>query len=65
MHIRKMRMEDYDPVYALWLSCPGMGLNNLLLPPGKSCRINRCPECNTGTDRKNEACKAGGYENED
>lgn len=24
-----MRLEDYEAVYALWLSCPGMGLNNL------------------------------------
>ena len=22
-------MDDYDSVYALWLSCPGMGLNDL------------------------------------
>ena len=29
MEIRKMTLEDYDNVYALWLSCPGMGLNNL------------------------------------
>ncbi len=24
-----MGIEDYDRVYALWQSCPGMGLNNL------------------------------------
>ena len=29
MNIRNMKPEDYDEVYALWLSCPGMGLNNL------------------------------------
>lgn len=29
MEIRKMQLSDYDSVYALWLSCPGMGLNNL------------------------------------
>ena len=29
MEIRSMRIEDYDSVYALWLSCPGMGLNNV------------------------------------
>ena len=29
MQIRNMRLDDYDSVYALWLSCPGMGLNNL------------------------------------
>lgn len=29
MEIRNMRLDDYDKVYALWLSCPGMGLNNL------------------------------------
>lgn len=27
--IRSMKIEDYDRVYALWLSCRGMGLNNL------------------------------------
>lgn len=27
--IRKMQIEDYDQVYALWMSCKGMGLNNL------------------------------------
>ncbi len=26
---RTMTMEDYDQVYALWMSCTGMGLNNL------------------------------------
>lgn len=29
MQIRKMILEDYDAVYALWMSCAGMGLNNL------------------------------------
>lgn len=29
MHIRKMTISDYDNVYKLWLSCAGMGLNNL------------------------------------
>lgn len=29
MEIRNMRLDDYDSIYALWLSCPGMGLNNL------------------------------------
>lgn len=29
MNIRKMIIEDYDEVYALWMSCAGMGLNNL------------------------------------
>ena len=29
MHIRIMTIADYDRVYALWLSCKGMGLNNL------------------------------------
>jgi len=27
--IRTMTIRDYDAVYALWLSCKGMGLNNL------------------------------------
>lgn len=29
MIIRKMILEDYNKVYALWMSCKGMGLNNL------------------------------------
>ena len=29
MKIRKMLIEDYDEVYALWMACTGMGLNNL------------------------------------
>ena len=29
MTIRLMTIEDYDQVYQLWLSCKGMGLNNL------------------------------------
>lgn len=27
--IRQMRLEDYDAIYALWLSCKGMGLNDV------------------------------------
>lgn len=27
--IRQMEISDYDDVYALWMSCPGMGLNNI------------------------------------
>ncbi len=29
MEIRKMQIGDYDDVYALWMACTGMGLNNL------------------------------------
>ena len=29
MIIRLMTIEDYEQVYQLWLSCSGMGLNNL------------------------------------
>lgn len=29
MTIRKMVITDYDKVYSLWLSCKGMGLNDL------------------------------------
>ena len=29
MTIRPMTLADYDAVYALWMSCTGMGLNNL------------------------------------
>jgi len=27
MTVRKMTIEDYDGVYAMWLSCKGLGLN--------------------------------------
>ena len=29
MIIHTMQIEDYDAVYALWLSCKGMGLNSV------------------------------------
>ncbi|MDE6763479.1 MAG: GNAT family N-acetyltransferase [Oscillospiraceae bacterium] len=29
MEIRKMKTEDYEAVYGLWLSCKGMGLNTV------------------------------------
>ena len=29
MYLRKMKIEDYDNVHSLWMSCVGMGLNNL------------------------------------
>ena len=29
MNIRLMRIDDYEQVYELWMSCAGMGLNNL------------------------------------
>ena len=29
MNIRLMTIEDYEKVYDLWMSCAGMGLNNL------------------------------------
>lgn len=29
MNIRKMVINDYEAVYALWMSCAGMGLNDL------------------------------------
>ena len=29
MDIRLMTIDDYDAVYALWLSCKGMGLNDV------------------------------------
>lgn len=29
MDVRVMRIEDYDAVCALWLSCAGMGLNDV------------------------------------
>ena len=29
MNVRLMTINDYEKVYELWLSCAGMGLNNL------------------------------------
>ena len=29
MNIRLMTIDDYEQVYELWMSCAGMGLNNL------------------------------------
>lgn len=29
MTIRKMSISDYEKVYSIWISCKGMGLNNL------------------------------------
>ena len=29
MQIRKMTIDDYEAIYALWTSCKGMGLNSL------------------------------------
>lgn len=29
MHIRKLNIDDYDALYALWLQCEGMGLNDV------------------------------------
>ncbi len=29
MNIRKMQLSDYENIYSLWLSCKGMGLNNV------------------------------------
>lgn len=29
MKIRNMRIDDYDKLYSLWMSTPGMGLNDL------------------------------------
>ncbi|MBP3577808.1 MAG: GNAT family N-acetyltransferase [Lachnospiraceae bacterium] len=29
MNVRTMTINDYEAVYTLWLSCAGMGLNNL------------------------------------
>ena len=45
MTIRPFVLSDYDAVYALWLSCPGMGLNNLDdSPEGIQRFLQRNPE---------------------
>ena len=46
MEIRPMEWTDYQKVYALWLSCPGMGLNDLddsLEGIGRFCRETQKP----------------------
>ena len=37
--IRVMTIDDYEKVYALWMSCKNMGFNNLGDSPGKECKI--------------------------
>lgn len=45
MHIRLMRLEDYSRVYQLWLSCKGIGLNDLDdSPEGIERYLRRNPE---------------------
>ena len=45
MILRPMEMKDYQQVYALWLACPGMGLNDLDdSPEGISRFLQRNPE---------------------
>ena len=45
MQIRLMRLEDYSRVYQLWLSCKGMGLNDLDdSPEGIERYLRRNPE---------------------
>ena len=47
-----MTIEDYENVYALWMSCTGMGLNNLDdSKDGIDCFLKRNPEtCFVATD---------------
>ncbi len=45
MKIRTMTLADYDAVYGLWLSCPGMGLNDVDdSPEGIAAFLRRNPE---------------------
>ena len=45
MEIRRMRIEDYDIVYGLWSSCPGVGLNSVDdSPEGFGRYLRRNPE---------------------
>ena len=45
MKIRTMTLADYDAVYSLWLSCPGMGLNDVDdSPEGIAAFLRRNPE---------------------
>ena len=50
--IRKMTIDDYEHVYALWMSCTGMGLNNLDdSKDGIDCFLKRNPAtCFVATD---------------
>ena len=29
MNIRKLSIDDYEEIFELWMSTPGMGLNNI------------------------------------
>ena len=45
MRIRLMTIDDYEKVYELWMSCAGMGLNNLDdSKEGIELFLNRNPE---------------------
>lgn len=45
MDIRNMLIEDYEAVYTLWVSCKGMGLNNLDdSADGIACFLRRNPD---------------------
>jgi ribosomal protein S18 acetylase RimI-like enzyme len=54
MKIEKMTINDYDKVYALWLSCKGIGLNSLDdTRAGIDRFINRNPDtCFVAIDNK-------------
>ena len=45
MNYRKMTIDDYEQVYALWLSCKGMGLNDIDdSPEGIAKYLDRNPD---------------------
>lgn len=45
MEIRLMTTDDYDAVYSLWMSCKGMGLNDLDdSREGIACFLQRNPD---------------------
>ena len=56
MRIRLMTTSDYEAVYALWMACAGMGLNNLDdSPEGIARFLERNPEtCFVAEDTENQ-----------
>ena len=48
MQIRLMQKSDYEAVYSLWLSCPGVALNTVRAALGDSVSISVAPRSETG-----------------
>lgn len=61
VRIRPMTMGDYDEVHALWLSCTGMGLNDVDdAPAGIARLLERNPTTCLVAERADGSLSAGG-----